>query len=206
MKQKQIQVSLNDDEIKQLKQIAEEKHMSLSALVRENLQSLLKTEDEQNLLALAPGLYNEDNPIKQKGTREIYTKTYWNEEEYDFLKKCQNASSAPNLSSYIRSTLLTVGNNKYIFEIKDDDLQELNEEIAEINMHITGFIAAMRYKTDIYEQDIVYIKEQLNVLNEKVETLYREINRNRYSIRQQGRRYLEKQINGLIEETIKDKK
>ena len=87
--------------------------------------------------------------------------------------------------------------------VNTNDLEELNDLVAQVNMHIQGFLGALRFRSEVQKADIEYIDKQLDNINDGVQKLNREILRNRYSIRQQGRRSVEKQVRQLLSYTQK---
>ena len=197
-------VSEKEKEI--LEKIAKENNVSLSSLITNQLNGLLDLyrDEENETLVFSPGLYKEEE--KKKIKREHRFEIVLSDEEYEYLKKQQLSSSSSSLSSYIRDTLLSLGNNRFIFQINTNDLDEMNTTISEINMHINGFLGAMRFRDDIFPTDIERIKRYLEQINSTVEDTYRELQRNRNQIRQQGRKYLEKQINTILNKNKEQKR
>lgn len=184
-------VYLEEKDKELLKAAADKQCMSMSAYVKEQILGFLI--NPGNVPENAEPLYDSDNqPEKTKRDKQI--KLYLSDAEYEAITK---AAGGMSVNSYIRRALLSAGAGKYVFNISTDDLKELNESIADIAMHVSGFIGALRFREDIYAADVERIEGLLDELNDGVQKLNKQILENRYSIRQQGRRTLEKQLKAV---------
>ena len=184
-----VEFKLSDEEKLLLKQLAEANGTSVSAFVRECIREKLpqdtkveeKTEEE-----------DEKTPSRIK---DRVVDVYLCEADYQKIKK--DAGRIP-MSTYIRNTMVNRDASKYVFEVNTDDLDELNETMAEINMYVNGFIGALRFRNDIFPADIEAMEKHIAQANDAITALSQEIYKNRENIRKDAKKYLHNRINKVV--------
>ena len=70
--------------------------------------------------------------------------------------------------------------------------------MAEINMHIDGFIGALRFRNDIYQADIERLEGLLAEANEAVTTLSKDVYNNREITRKNAKKDLKARIKKVV--------
>jgi hypothetical protein len=160
-------------------------------------------ESEETSILTVPGMYEDGVVPQQMKKRTKRFDVYYTEEEYEYLKKIAKQLHFNDLSSFSRHVLLSMACGRITLPVSTNDLDELNENIAEINMHIKGVIGGLRFQEDLYASDIERLENLLSKVNEQVITINKRVYENRYSIRKQGVRALERRFNRLL---VKEKK
>jgi predicted DNA binding CopG/RHH family protein len=188
-----IEFKLTDEDRELLKQAAAAKNMPVSAFVRECVQAQLpKQTNKQPSAGIDDQLDDGPAPSKNK-TKSV--EVYLSEEDYAKIK--HDAGRIP-MSTYMRNVLINRDASKYVFEVDTDDLRELNETIAEINMHVDAFIGALRFRNDIFPADIENMERLITQTNDAVSALSSEIFKNRENIRKDAKKYLHNRIDRVV--------
>lgn len=182
----QIKLYLNSEDKEQLEALAAGKNLSLSAYIRETLKKELPKKEKKVI---------DRDEIAPGGLKEKSIKIYLTEAEYNAIKA---EAGEMSVSTYFRNFILDKASGKYIFEIKTDDITELNETMAEINMHIDGFIGALRFRNDIYQADIDRLVDLLAKVNEAVTTLSKDVYNNREITRKNAKKDLKARIKKVV--------
>lgn len=185
-KNTQMKLYLSPEDKEQLEALAAKKGQSLSAYVRDVLKKELPKKDK-NII--------DKDEITPGGLKEKSIKIYLTEAEYNAIKE---EAGDVSISTYFRNYILDKASGKYIFEIKTDDITELNETMAEINMHIDGFIGALRFRNDIYQADIERLEGLLAKANEAVTTLSKDVYNNREITRKNAKKDLKARIKKVV--------
>ena len=94
--------------------------------------------------------------------------------------------------------LLQSDASRFEFIVSTDDIKELTKQNDELNMHFAGFVGGLQFRDSVNKADFLYCQQLLKEINENTAGLKKVVLRNRYSIRQQGRRYLEKHIRNIL--------
>ena len=172
---KLIKFTLEDSEKERLEKLAKDQRMPLSKYICNIIYGTvlgggsMETVQQLQSLNVAPGT------LKDK-----CIKIYMSDAEYEMIK---STAGAKPLSTYTRELLFSKTGSKYIFDVKTDDIKELNETVAEINMHIDGFIGGLRLRSDLYEADIKRLETLLQDLNAQVSTVSKELYDTRNSVK-----------------------
>lgn len=187
---KAIKITVSEEEKSIVEKLAAQKKIPVATYVKELVREQFPKEEvaEKDL----SHAFVEEQELDAKD-RAI--KFYVSETEYEKLKDI--AGPMP-LSKYVRETLANATGGRYILEIKTDDLDELNEAISEINMHVDGFIGALRFRSDIFPADIERLEGLIRETNELVSNLSKEIYNNRENIRKEGKREIRNRIKNII--------
>lgn len=187
---KAIKITISEEEKTIVEKLAAQKKIPVATYVKELVREQFPKEEvaEKDL----SHAFVEEQELDAKD-RAI--KFYVSETEYEKLKDI--AGPMP-LSKYVRETLANATGGRYILEIKTDDLDELNEAISEINMHVDGFIGALRFRSDIFPADIERLEGLIRETNELVSNLSKEIYNNRENIRKEGKREIRNRIKNII--------
>ena len=188
---KTIEFKMTDKDRELLRQIAAENNMSISAFVRECVQEKLPQKAVQQ-----PAQVDDPDDLNipsNNKTRSV--EVYLSESDYQKIRK--DAGRIP-MSTYMRNTLVNRDASKYVFEVKTDDLNELNETMAEINMHVDAFIGALRFRNDIFPADIENLERLINQTNDAVSSLSSEIYKNREHIRKDAKKHLHNRIDKVV--------
>ena len=187
---KTIKFTLEDKEKEKLEQLADSQGMPLSKYIRATLQhAVFGDEDTHQIQSLE--VVEEAHNV----ARERCVKIYLSDAEYEAVQK---GAGAKSLSTYAREILFSKAGSKYVFDIKTGDIEELNETMAEINMHVDGFIGALRFRNDILPADIARLENLLNQINTEVSAVSKELYENRENIRKNGLKELSKRISPFI--------
>ena len=102
------------------------------------------------------------------------------------------------VSAYARKTLLSANNGRFTFEVKTDDIDELGTIFSNISMRFDSFIGALRYRNELYANDITYMKKMLEDLKSEFSEYLREVRNDRKFIKKKGIQYLEGQIDRVL--------
>ena len=94
--------------------------------------------------------------------------------------------------------LLQSDASRFEFIVSTDDIKELTKQNDELNMHFAGFVGGLQFRDSVNKADFLYCQQLLKEINENTAELKKVVLKNRYSIRQQGRRYLEKHIRNIL--------
>lgn len=206
MRPKSTYVYLSEEDRSTIEELATKNNMSISAFIGQALRPYLdhKTEDksddevsklEQDLAALDDTFDTLYLVSPAQGRRENQVTVYFSDDEYAYVKK---AAKGHSISSYIRHNLLRSGGGRFNFIVKTDDIETLTKQNEELNLHFTGFIQALNIRGSINHADVLHCQKLLGEINQNTADLKNAVLKNRYSIRQQGRRYLEKQIRTIL--------
>lgn len=182
----QIKLYLNAEDKEQLETLAASKNVSLSAYIRDVLKKELPKKEKKVI---------DKEDITPGGLKEKSIKIYLTEAEYKAIKE---EAGDMSISTYFRNFILDKASGKYIFEIKTDDITELNETMAEINMHIDGFIGALRFRNDIYQADIDRLAQLLESANEQISTVSKQIYDNREITRKNAKKDLKARMKKIV--------
>ena len=182
----QIKLYLNAEDKEQLEALAASKNVSLSAYIRDVLKKELPKKEKKVI---------DKEDIAPGGLKEKSIKIYLTEAEYKAIKE---EAGDMSISTYFRNFILDKASGKYIFEIKTDDITELNETMAEINMHIDGFIGALRFRNDIYQADIDRLAQLLESANEQISTVSKQIYDNREITRKNAKKDLKARMKKIV--------
>lgn len=204
-------VYLSDEERSVLNKIAKSKQLSISSCIRLLISSSLNKENEFLMtekleadLDSLDDLFIEAYDLSMtKGARNNLIRVYLTEEEAEYIRK---AAKGQSISSYVRQRLLRSVSSRFEFVVTTDDIQELAKQNEELNMHFAGFVSALKIRSSVNNADFQYCQKLLQEINENTAELKKAVLKNRYSIRQQGRRYLEKQIRAILGEAPADDK
>lgn len=188
-----IEFKLTDEDRDLLKQAAAAKNMPISAFVRECVQAQLPKQTEKQPSAGAYEQPEANSPPSKNKTKSV--EVYLSEEDYAKIK--HDAGRVP-MSTYMRNVLVNRDASKYVFDVNTDDLRELNETMAEINMHVDAFIGALRFRNDIFPADIEALERLINQTNDAVSALSTEIYKNRENIRKDAKKYLHNRIDKVV--------
>ena len=193
---KTIEFKMTDEDRELLKQIAAANNMSVSAFVRECVQEKLPQQDvkqQSNDGDEQSQEQSEDSSKSKARTKSI--EVYLSETEYEKIR--QDAGRVP-MSTYMRNVLINRDASRYVFEVNTEDLDELNETVAEINMHVDAFIGALRFRSDIFPADIENMERLITQTNDAVSELSKEIYKNRENIRKDAKKHLHNRINRVV--------
>lgn len=189
---KTIEFKMTDEDRELLRQLAAAQGMSVSAFVRECVQEKLPQQKTTQTDAVSEEAQEE---ISKSNIRKKSVEVYLSETEYEKIR--QDAGKVP-MSAYMRNVLINRDASRYVFEVNTDDLDELNETVAEINMHVDAFIGALRFRSDIFPADISNMENLITQTNEAVSELSKEIYKNRENIRKDAKKYLHGRINRVV--------
>lgn len=124
--------------------------------------------------------------------RSTVLKVYVSEGEAEQIKRSAGYLSTSN---YIRRTLLLAANGRYSWEISMGDLRELTAALHEYNIRMQGLIGALRYRTDLYAEDIQHFMELAKDTNKTVMAAYQKILSDRKSVKKRMEKHLKEQLN-----------
>ena len=202
MAAKPIYVYLTEEEKSRLQALASERNTSMSSLVKEQILIALDSADMNEEELDFPEAFQPNDDIADAKRSQV-VKIYLTPDELSYIKRATVRSGRKTLSAFARNAMLSACGGRLEISVNTNDLEELNDLVAQVNMHIQGFLGALRFRSEVQKADIEYIDKQLDNINDGVQKLNREILRNRYSIRQQGRRSVEKQVRQLLSYTQK---
>lgn len=143
---------------------------------------------------------NKDKKIPASNERKTVLKVYVTAEEAERIKKDAGYSST---STYIRRSLLTVGNGRYSWEISLGDLRAMTAALHDYNVHMRGLIGALEHRQNLYTQDINHFAELAQSTNQLVMSAYKMLVADRKACRKQMEAYLKKKLD---EQIIDDQK
>jgi hypothetical protein len=189
---------ITEDEKRRIKETAAKQKKSVTAFIRDCVLSCIPVGNEYKTVLALPGMYEDGNIPQRLKLRTKRMDVRFTDDEYEYLKKIAANLNFPDLSAFSRYVLLSMSGGRVSFPITTDDLNDLNENVAEINMHIKGVIGGMRFRDDIYKDDIERLENLLEQVNDQVTKLNKHVYDNRYSIRKQGVRALERRLNQLF--------
>ena len=202
-------VNLSDKERDILKQFASKNNITISSCIRQIILPILTREidflDSEKLELDLDALEDfsvdmEDFQAAEKRNNRVYV--YFSDEEIEYIKK---AARGRPISSYVRYRLLRSAAGRFEFIVSTEDIKELTKQNDELNMHFAGFVGGLQFRNSVNTADFQYCQQLLREINENTAELKKAVLKNRYSIRQQGRRYLEKQIRAILGKSPNEK-
>ena len=196
-------VYLSDKERKAIEQVAKEKNLCVSSCIRQILfpelngdNGILDPENLDRELESLNNSFSDSYGIPTfNGPRRNMVRIYFNDVEFDYVKRIARGYS---LSYFIRNNLLQSGTSRFEFIVSTEDIKELTKQNDELNMHFAGFVGGLQFRDSVNKADFLYCQQLLKEINENTAGLKKVVLRNRYSIRQQGRRHLEKHIRNIL--------
>ena len=173
-----------------MEKVKKAQYESLNSYIRHKLFD----ENNSEVSALL-GFIDTDEVLDGTVERNYQVKTTLSKEEYEYVKKISRNMS---ISAFLRKTILTANNGRFTFEVKTDDLLDVNKSLSEFNMRIMGIIGALRFRTELYKKDIEKMEELLEEVNENVKKQTDMAKKDRNYVRKKGIDYLKEQINKVV--------
>lgn len=190
-----LKVYFTDQEEHILRQIAQELHLSLSQTIKVQCKNLFHPSNET-----LPSLL--DAKMCAEHTSDKYVKVYLSEKKYTQLKLVAKEKGI-GMSRLIYKTLIA---KPVPIEIQftTDDIYEFIFIIRDTYQHLIGTAEGLWHRNIIYEHN----KERLLSLGYEIRDLLQKyVNlayRNRYAIRKTAIRHLDKKMDKIINDSLKN--